>query len=307
MPRKDKVVIEDKTLSRRSLLEWVGRGTVFVLSSELLMACAADGDSFPRDGGFFRDIHDVVAGIDGSDDTRLGSDGGEPDGGGADARDPDGRSPDAGRDAASSDIGPDLADAGGGGEYTFAPGNQDDPVHNRWWERTVDPQDPDELMRTWKLRVDGMVENPYELSFAELIELPRQEQITDFHCVEGWSVYDVPWAGVHLSTLFERARPLEGATHVVFHTVGLIYNESLPIEVALEPKTMMGYGIAGVSLSLPRGFPLRVVVPRLFGYKNAKYVQRIELTDQRVDGYWVRYGYPYEAEVPESRLREGRY
>ena len=102
-------------------------------------------------------------------------------------------------------------------------------------------------------------------------------------------------------------QPNASATHITFHTVGDAYNESLPLDIALEPKTMLAYGVNCNTMPLNHGFPLRVVIPRLLGYKNAKYVHRIELTDQPLNGYWVSRGYPYSGEVPASRLREGKY
>ncbi len=119
---------------------------------------------------------------------------------------------------------------------------------------------------------------------------------------------DIPWNGVHVSTLLDAVGgALPGATYVNFHTVGGQYNESLPIEVALEPHSMLAYGVGGNTLPLEHGFPLRVHVPRLLAYKSAKYVERVELSDEPLIGFWVRAGYPYDAEVPATRLREGHY
>ncbi|MCP4602966.1 MAG: molybdopterin-dependent oxidoreductase [Proteobacteria bacterium] len=94
---------------------------------------------------------------------------------------------------------------------------------------------------------------------------------------------------------------------MTFHTQGDLYNESLPIDVVLEPKTLLAYGIGCSTLPLEHGFPLRLIVPRKFGYKSCKYVYRIELTDKPISGYWVARGYPYEGDVPKSRLRLGKY
>lgn len=118
---------------------------------------------------------------------------------------------------------------------------------------------------------------------------------------------DVPWNGVHLSSLLGLVGARPAATHVTFHTVGGQYNESLPLDVALEPRTLLAYGAGGNTLPLEHGFPLRAVIPRLLGYKNAKYVHRIELTDRPVEGFWVQAGYPYDGLVPASRLRPGKY
>ena len=79
------------------------------------------------------------------------------------------------------------------------------------------------------------------------------------------------------------------------------------MDIALEPRTLLGYGIGGSTLPLGHGFPVRMVIPRLLGYKSAKYVERIEFSDHPVDGFWVAAGYPYDGNVPASRLREGKW
>ncbi len=260
--------IASETISRRTVLEWLGGGTVLALSGELLAACTGPESARRQDQG-------------------------PRDASGADR-------PRADQAAASDRSGPDVG-------YPFAPGEGKAPVFGPWGERTVDEQDLKQLLASWRLTVDGLVEKPRTYGFAELVALARQEQVTDFHCVEGWSIEDVPWSGLHLSRLFDAAKVKPAATHVTFHTVGGKYNESLPLPVALEPRTMLAYGIAGATIPLKHGFPLRLVIPRLLGYKNAKYVERIELADQPVNGYWVAAGYPYAGEVPPSRLRPGKY
>ncbi len=195
----------------------------------------------------------------------------------------------------------------GGVGWAFEPGGDELLIYQDWRERTVDPQDLASLLTDWTLSVDGLVATPVDLSFADLLQLPRRDQLTDFHCVEGWSVYDVPWNGVHLSTLLDLVEPQAGATHLTFYSSGDVYTESLPLEVALEPRTLLAYGVGCHTLPLAHGFPLRSVVPRKFGYKSAKYVDRIEVTDEPVDGYWVKIGYGYDADVPSHRLRPGKY
>jgi DMSO/TMAO reductase YedYZ molybdopterin-dependent catalytic subunit len=155
--------------------------------------------------------------------------------------------------------------------------------------------------------VGGLVENEFDLTFDQLVELPSHNPVVDFHCVEGWSVYDVPWNGVRLRELFERAGVKSSATYVNFHTLGGEYNESLPLDIALETNTILAYGIGGSSLTQKHGFPARTVIPRLFGYKSAKYVERIELSDSPIEGFWVSRGYSYGGEVQPDRLREGKY
>jgi DMSO/TMAO reductase YedYZ molybdopterin-dependent catalytic subunit len=191
--------------------------------------------------------------------------------------------------------------------FEFNPADAGKALFKSWPERTVDSQQLAEILASWKLRVDGLVERPTTFTFSDILSIPRQDQVTDFHCVEGWSVYDVPWNGLHFSELFKRVIPLSKATYLTTYSVGDAYLESIPLETALQAKTLLAYGIDGNTIPLAHGFPLRLVIPRLFGYKNAKYVYRVELTDRPVDGYWVKIGYPYAGTVPERRLREGKY
>ncbi len=277
--------IEDQTLTRRSLLDWMGKATVIGLGGGLVASCVdeygalADAGTLSNDGG-----DDPSAGP--HDDTK-------------------GNDTDPADDDTASE--PEVASCETFDGNGFEPGQGTHEVFEKWGERTVDPQEIEQVLKSWRLRVDGLVEKPVDLSFAELLALPSQDQLTDFHCVEGWSIHDVPWNGVHLKTLFDIVRPQPGATHVTLHTLGDKYNESLPIEVASEPKTLLAYGIDCSTLPLKHGFPLRLIVPRMYAYKSPKYVYRIELADAPVSGYWVAAGYPYDAPVSESRLRPGKY
>jgi DMSO/TMAO reductase YedYZ molybdopterin-dependent catalytic subunit len=194
-----------------------------------------------------------------------------------------------------------------GSDFAFQPGPDTNPIYTDWTENTVDPQDLVDLLANWSLTIDGMVANPLTLRFADLMALGRQDQVTDFHCVVGWSVLDVPWNGVSLASILDRVAPTPSASHITFHSVGETYSESLPLSVAREPFTLLAYGVAGSTLPLEHGFPLRLVVPRLLGYKNAKYLSRLEITDHEVMGFWEKSGYPYDGEVSPTRLRAGKY
>lgn len=275
--RKGRPHVSPVTLDRRSFLEWTGKSTVLALGAGLVARCQAHTqgawDGAAADGA-------LDAGADAADATHAA---------------------DAGPDASTTPLCTSPTDP-----MDFLP-SPTSSVFPAGRERTVDPQDLESILSSWRLTVDGLVTTPRSLTFPDLFCLPRQDQITDFHCVEGWSIYDVPWNGLHLGQLFQSVGVLGGATHVTFHTLGGLYNESLPLDVALEPRTLLAYGAGGNTLPLAHGFPLRVVIPRLLGYKNAKYVQRIELTDRPVQGFWVQAGYPYEGLVPESRLRPGKY
>jgi DMSO/TMAO reductase YedYZ molybdopterin-dependent catalytic subunit len=273
-----------ETVDRRTWMSWVGKAMVLSLGGGLLARCRGPGTGLASIGQG-APSNPIEGGVEGGDVWRRGED--------------------AGDDASAPlpDHCPDPPEKG----LAFAPNDGVSVLYEAWPVRTVDRQDLESILATWQLTVDGMVSSPTVLSFAELLEMPRQNQISDFHCVEGWSVYDVPWNGVHLSDIFRLVVPEEGATHVTFHTIDGRYNESLPMDVALEPMTLIAYGICESTLPVDHGFPLRLVVPRMLAYKSAKYVSRIELTDTPVEGYWVSRGYPYDAPVRASRLREGRY
>ncbi len=276
MEHPDNPVAEKPEPTRRTFLQWLGTGTVLTLAQAV--ACSSP--------------HMQSSDI-----------------------------PDAGSDA-EPDVPPDadaITDAGPDSDVTeeptpepsenfpFEPGEPSGPLFRTWPERTVDPQDPASILLNWRLRVDGLVARPRTFRFDELVNLQQLDLLMDFHCVEGWSILDVPWNGLHMSTLWDLVEPLPEATYVTFHTLGGTYNESLPMEVANEPNTLLAYGINGFTIPLKHGFPLRLVIPRLLAYKSAKYVERIELTTEPVFGFWVQRGYPYDAPVHPSRLREGRY
>ena len=259
-------------MNRRTWMEWIGKGVVASLGSSLLTKCAVEslaGKSDASMEGFPSEDAGGLAGTEsGFDNSTLGSC----------------------QDTLTADT-------------SFASVPNKGGLFDSWPVRTVDLQDLQWIVENWRLVIDGMVDTPLSFSFRDLLMSKRQNQISDFHCVEGWSILDVPWNGVHIGTLLSQAGPKAEATHITFHTIGEAYNESLPLDVALESETLLAFGIDCNTLPVEHGFPLRLVVPRLLAYKSAKYVQRLELTDRPTVGYWVARGYSYDGEVPESRLR----
>jgi DMSO/TMAO reductase YedYZ molybdopterin-dependent catalytic subunit len=142
----------------------------------------------------------------------------------------------------------------------------------------------------WRLVVDGAVETPLELSYAELLALPQADEEADFHCVTGWSILDLAFRGVRLETVLALARPTAGATHVMTHGHDG-YSTNLPLEEALKPDVLLAHTVEGAPLTLEHGGPVRIVVPQLYAWKGAKWLSRLELltTDRR--GYWEIRGY----------------
>ena len=142
----------------------------------------------------------------------------------------------------------------------------------------------------WKLAVDGAVESPLSLSFADLLALPQAEEEADFHCVTGWSVMDLALRGVRLETVLALARPSPEATHLMTYAADG-YSTNLPLEEALKPDVLLVHAIGGKPLAAEHGGPVRIVVPQLWAWKGAKWVSRIELLTHDRRGYWEIRGY----------------
>jgi DMSO/TMAO reductase YedYZ molybdopterin-dependent catalytic subunit len=153
---------------------------------------------------------------------------------------------------------------------------------------------------TWRLRIDGLVERPLDLAYDDLLALPRAEQTSDFHCVTGWSVENVRWAGVRFRDLLVAARPRAQAHALRFVSAEVPYEDTLTLEQAYVRDAMLAYEMNGRPLARPHGAPVRVVIPEMYGYKNVKWVKRIELVPRPVDGYWEQRGYDRDAWVGRS-------
>jgi DMSO/TMAO reductase YedYZ molybdopterin-dependent catalytic subunit len=153
-------------------------------------------------------------------------------------------------------------------------------------------------LKTWRLKIEGLVEKPLALGFAEVQALPRKIQTKHFICVEGWGLDDQKWEGVHLKEIFSKVKISPKAKFVSFHAAGGQYSDSLSIREALEPETMLAYKVNDKELSPENGFPLRLVVPRMYAYKSVKWVERIAFTEKQETGYWEKSGYPPDASIP---------
>ena len=163
--------------------------------------------------------------------------------------------------------------------------------------------------------VDGLVEKPLSLSYAQLRALPQVRRTVDFHCVEGWSVDDVPWGGVDFATLLGQVRPRPDARYAVFHSLGRTesvgglthYVEAFPLADLRNPAlgAMLALDLEGQPLPFDRGAPARVISPFDLAYKSIKFVTRMELTANSVPGWWTRANpiYPEHAPVDTRRLR----
>lgn len=149
---------------------------------------------------------------------------------------------------------------------------------------------PEISTERWRLGVDGAVETPLALSWADLLALPQEDVDADFHCVTGWSILDVALRGVRLETVLALARPTAAATHVMCHASDG-YSTNLPLEEAVKPDVLLVHQLEGKPLPSLRGGPVRIVVPQLWAWKGAKWVSRLDVMTHDRRGYWEIRGY----------------
>ena len=152
----------------------------------------------------------------------------------------------------------------------------------------------------WRLEVGGLVERPLSLGYEQLRALPRVEQVSSFHCVTGWTVQNVHWAGVRLGELLERARPLPAAGALRFTSAERPYVDYLTGRQARLGDVLLAYELDGKPLPREHGAPLRLVIPEMYGYKNVKWLAAIDLVPEALPGYWELLGYDRDAWVGRS-------
>ena len=153
---------------------------------------------------------------------------------------------------------------------------------------------------SWRLGVGGRVERPVSLSYEELLALPRVEQVSSFHCVTGWTVEGVRWGGVRIADVLAKARPLPGAGALEFVSAELPYTDYLTVRQASLRDVLLAYEMDGRPLAREHGAPLRLVIPDMYGYKNVKWLNAINLVSSPRDGYWEALGYDRDAWVGRS-------
>ena len=153
---------------------------------------------------------------------------------------------------------------------------------------------------TWKLSVGGAVEQPATFTYDELRALPRVNQVSTFHCVTGWTVQNVHWAGTRISDVLASAGPQGSARAIRFVSAEHPYDDYLTLEQASLPDVMLAYEMDGKPLSRAHGAPLRLVIPEMYGYKNVKWLNAIELVARTDDGFWEARGYDRDAWVGHS-------
>jgi DMSO/TMAO reductase YedYZ molybdopterin-dependent catalytic subunit len=151
-------------------------------------------------------------------------------------------------------------------------------------------------LKTYTLEICGEVEKPVTLDWQGIQRLPRVQSVSDFHCVEGWSVLDCRWEGVSFSQIVELVKPKTDAKYATFECADG-YTTSLSMEELSIPDVLLAYGLNGEPLEVGIGFPLRLIVPGKYAYKSALWVTRIRFTSKKELGYWEKLGYSDTADV----------
>jgi DMSO/TMAO reductase YedYZ molybdopterin-dependent catalytic subunit len=148
---------------------------------------------------------------------------------------------------------------------------------------------------TWDFKVGGLVEAPLRLAWAEMSALPRQERVTDFHCVTRWSTFDNRWEGVPVREVLARARPRPEARFVT--AVGHVnderygYSTNLPVADLDRDDVLLVTRWNGAPLDPEHGGPMRLVVPHLYAWKSCKWIRGLIFMAEDRPGYWENHGY----------------
>lgn len=150
---------------------------------------------------------------------------------------------------------------------------------------------------SWRLTVEGAVDQPLTLSLDDLMQLPQTTFTADFHCVTGWVVPQVTWTGVKITDLLAKVQPKAVAAWVTFDSFDGAYTDSLSLEQAAAPGVLLAHHANGAPLAPEQGAPVRLVVPQMYGYKSVKWVSHLHLVAGRDLGYWEHRGYGPDAYV----------
>jgi len=148
---------------------------------------------------------------------------------------------------------------------------------------------------TWDFIVEGLVDNPLRLTYSEFLKLPITVSVSDFHCVTGWSVLDNKWQGVAFKTIFDLVKPKPNAHFVTIVAEGG-YTTSLPLQDLMDTDVLLAYKLNDKPLEPEHGGPLRLVVPKKYAYKSAKWVRKLRFTERQELGFWEQRGYSNSAD-----------
>jgi DMSO/TMAO reductase YedYZ molybdopterin-dependent catalytic subunit len=145
-------------------------------------------------------------------------------------------------------------------------------------------------LKEWRLRVWGLVEEPREFTWEEFVQLPKKRQVCDVHCVTRWSKLETVWEGVPFREIVKLVRPKPEAQFVMEHAYGG-YTTNMTLEELLDDDVLLAFNYDDKPLSPEHGGPLRMLVPKLYFWKSAKWLRGLEFMAENKPGFWEMYGY----------------
>lgn len=154
---------------------------------------------------------------------------------------------------------------------------------------------PDIPLNEWTLSLDGLVEKPATLSWEAFNALPQVEDVSDFHCVTTWSKYDCRWSGVAFTTLYELVQPKPEAKFVYFTSYDG-YSTNVPLAQCLDDDVLVATSFDNAPVTREHGGPARVIIPKLYAWKGAKFVKSITFLAEDKLGFWEVRGYSNTAD-----------
>jgi DMSO/TMAO reductase YedYZ molybdopterin-dependent catalytic subunit len=149
---------------------------------------------------------------------------------------------------------------------------------------------PNVTAAKFRLDVDGAVAHPLSLRLDEFMAFPQSEVVSDIHCVTQWSRYDNRWSGVAARTLLEAVAPKDEARHVLLYSHDG-YTTNVRLEQFGQPDVLLAHSWNGAPIPREHGGPVRAVIPRLYFWKSAKWIRRIEIKITPRRGFWEERGY----------------
>jgi DMSO/TMAO reductase YedYZ molybdopterin-dependent catalytic subunit len=166
---------------------------------------------------------------------------------------------------------------------------------------------PEVPLEKWTLTVFGLVENELQLDWDAFQALPQIDSISDFHCVTRWSQLEMDWLGVSMQEILSSAVPTEAAQYVTLHGYDG-YTTNLPLDALLDDDVLIAHTALGEPLTLEHGGPARVIVPKRYAWKGAKWIKAIELHAYDRPGFWEVRGYHNDAfPFEEQRFTDDDY
>jgi DMSO/TMAO reductase YedYZ molybdopterin-dependent catalytic subunit len=163
-------------------------------------------------------------------------------------------------------------------------------------------EQPEVSTDKWRLEVGGLVENPLTLTWKQFLELPQTDDVSDFHCVTTWSRYDNHWRGVRFKTIAELAVPHDEARFILCTGYDFMpgsyipYTVNVPLARAVDDDVLLVHSWEGEPLPREHGGPVRMITPKLYAWKGAKWIRKIEFLAKDRKGFWEMRGYSNSAE-----------